>query len=153
MPETTNQQTEKREETTSSRQLEAIRMNSLSSFTQVTKDTMDATKAVSDLGTSWPAIVTLALGPIMIIFALAFKLELLGQGIGNLSSAEFITVVLTGAMLVVLGGLIHLYHYKARHELRRRIQDTAARTLDAQIQASDKATEFELWRLKKDLRG
>jgi len=73
---------------------------------------MDATKAVSDLGTSWPAIVTLALGPIMIILALAFKLELLGQGIGNLSSAEFITVVLTGAMLVVLGGLMYLYHTK-----------------------------------------
>jgi len=138
-----NQQTEHGDETILSQQLDTLLKNSLSSFTQVTNE------SVSERAKAWPVILPLAVGLVMIGFAIFLKLGFVGQEPGNLSSSEFVTVVLTGAMLVVLGGLIHLYQYRASHELRMRIQDTAETTLDAQIQASEKVMESELLRQQK----
>jgi hypothetical protein len=87
----------------------------------------------------------------MIILALAFKLQLFGHGVGNLSPSEFITVVLTGSLFVILGTIVRLYQYRLSQEIRQRIQETAERTLEATVENSNRIIESELQAQQKVL--
>jgi hypothetical protein len=82
--------------------------------------------------------VVLLIGAVMITYALAF--------ISSLSQPEFITLILAGSLLVILGGLIHLYQYRLRQELRKGIQAIAERALEATVENSNKVIESELQR-------
>jgi hypothetical protein len=128
-------------EPTVSEQAQTLLRDPFSSFTE---DAVNAMQRVSELAERGPVIVLLTLGPAMIILALAFKLQVLGQGISSLSSSEFITVILTGSLLVILGGLIRLYQYRLSQELRKGIQATAERALEATVENSNKIIESEL---------
>jgi hypothetical protein len=114
------------------------------SFSSITEDAVNKMQRVSELADSRPMFLVLALGAAMIILALAFKVQLFGQGIGNLSSPEFITLILAGSLLVILAGLIRLYQYRLSQELRKGIQAIAERTLDATVESSNKVIESEL---------
>ena len=122
-------ETQQGEEGAMSQQVNLI-MNRLSTFTEKTVKALGKEPEVANRAI---VIVLLSLGSAMMVLALAFKVELFGRSISNLSQSEFIVVVLTGAMLVTLCASMHFYQYKARQYLRRKLQQTAER---------------ELWRLR-----
>ena len=129
------------DEPTLTRQAQTLLQDPFSSFTQ---NTVEAMHRVSGLAERGPVIMLLTLGPVMIILALAFKLQLFGQGISTLSSAEFISVILAGSLLVILGAFIRLYQYKLSQELRRGIQENAERALEATMENSNKVIQSEV---------
>jgi hypothetical protein len=96
-----------------------------------------------------PVYALLVLGAAMIIFALAFKVQFFGQAYSSLSPPEFITMILTGSLLVILGGVIHLYQYRLSQEIRKGIQAIAESALEATVEYSNKVIEAEL-QLRRD---
>lgn len=106
-------------------------------FSTLTDNAVNEMQRVSNRAERAPVYVILALGAAMIIFALGFKV------FSSLSPTEFIMVILTGSLLVILGGLIRLYQYRLNQEIQKGIQAAAERALEATVEYSHKVLEFE----------
>src|SRR5829696_7665328 len=126
------------EQETTKKELELLRRE-----LRLTKEELEALGAGLDAPAEWYKIIdkvsglvgesqrrltvgvyTLALGSVILILTLLWKLQPLGVEISVLETPEFIIAFLVGAVLVILGASLQTYSYKEQLDYRQSAIET-----------------------------
>jgi hypothetical protein len=89
------------------------------SFSAYRAEVVSAMREISELADKGPSNLLLALGTVIIIVVIFWKLRPFGIQLSVLTSEEFKTIVAISVILLVIGSL---YQYKRQHEINKEIR-------------------------------
>ena len=109
-------------------------------MSNVNEQLVSTVERLSKVAEKGPVNLMLAMGAFLIIFSMLLKIEIAGHRISNLGTAEFITLVIVGAIILIASAAIRLYQFYV--SVTTIIKDQQKLGADIVKQVTNTATEI-----------
>lgn len=110
-------------------------------FSSFTSQVVDAMKEISAIAKKGPSNLLMTLGTTIIIVVLAMRLSVFGIQVSVLNTPEFITVILGGLVLLLVGAYLRFYQFKTEQEVAQELRSAGLQILDKTLETAKNLTK------------